>query len=491
MLQRNIKLVFSTNALMLCSGVVTSLLSAWALGPEGRGDLTIVLSWPAVFVTIMSIGLPQAYRFWTAKQPDSVSHLFSNALLYSLVVGVLALILGELVIPRLVGERSPEVMRLVRIYALIIPIGMVTDLMRGLLEGMRRFAWVGAVRLILFGVQSVGYVALWSTGRLTVASATYTMLAALAASMILSIVAVWVQLAPRWNPRLSGFSSALRYGLKDYPGMVTELATWRLDSLILVGFASSTAIGLYAIAVKLSDITTLLASSVGDALMPEVAASKKAGEATEMVTRSLRLTLMAHLLLLGPLWISAPYILRFAYGDDFVPVTNVLRLLMIASVIWSGGSIIISGLKGLGHPGLSTVARIAAALVMVVTLLVWLPRWGIEGAALASVSGYSVMFLVALYCFLRQQRISLWECLRPRRNDLPVLFAAAGAEFFMDRIRRRSPQVPLQGGKLQPGALPGGLASTRAVLVTGIDWQKENETRTAPLETMEPAKRVS
>ena len=37
MLKHNIKLVFSTNALMLCAGVVTSLLSAWALGPAGRG----------------------------------------------------------------------------------------------------------------------------------------------------------------------------------------------------------------------------------------------------------------------------------------------------------------------------------------------------------------------------------------------------------------------------------------------------------------------
>ncbi len=169
----------------------------------------------------------------------------------------------------------------------------------------------------------------------------------------------------------------------------------------------------------------MLASSVGDALMPEVAASKKAEEATEMVTRSLRLTLMAHLVLLIPLWIAAPHILRFAYGEDFVPVTSVLRLLMIASVIWSAGAIIISGLNGLGHPGLSTIARIAAASVMIVALLVWLPRWGIRGAALASISGYSVMFVVALFWFLRQQKITLIQCLRPRWDDVPPVFIPA------------------------------------------------------------------
>jgi O-antigen/teichoic acid export membrane protein len=476
MLKRNIKLVFSTNALMLCSGVVTSLLSSWALGPEGRGDLMIVLTWPGVFVMVMSIGLPQAYRFWTARRPDSVSHLFSCALLYSLGIGLLALALGELLIPRLVGERSPEVMRLVRIYALMIPMGMVTDLMRGLLEGMRRFAWVGAVRLILFSVQSGGYVALWFSGRLSVASATYIMLAAIAASMILSLAAVWCELAPSWNPKLCEFRNALQYGIKDYPGILTEFANWRLDSLMLVGIASSTSIGLYSVAVRLSDITTLLASSVGDALMPEVAASRKAEEATQMVTRSLRLTLIAHLSLLLPLWIAAPHILKFAYGDGFVPVANVLRLLMIASVAWSAGAIIISGLNGLGHPGLSTIARMAAALMMVVTLLAWLPRWGIRGAALSSISGYTVMFVVALFWFLREQKISLWECLRPRLADVPLVFTPACFRAGFYNYTRGTQPIEKQ---------------IRDVVVTGIEWQKEKVINQPALAPMETIKKVS
>ncbi len=69
---------------------------------------------------------------------------------------------------------------------------------------------------------------------------------------------------------------------------------------------------------------------------------------------------------------------------------------MFASVVWSAGAIVISGLNGLGHPGLSAIARIAAAVVMVVALLTLLPTRGIQGAAIASILGYSVMFLVAL-----------------------------------------------------------------------------------------------
>jgi O-antigen/teichoic acid export membrane protein len=175
-------------------------------------------------------------------------------------------------------------------------------------------------------------------------------------------------------------------------------------------------------------------------LLPEVAASKKAEEATRVVTRSLRLTLCAHLLILVPLWIAAPYILHFAYGEGFVAVTNVLRLLMFASVVWSAGAIVISGLNGLGHPGLSAIARIAAALVMVVSLLTLLPTRGIQGAALSSILGYSVMFLVALFWLLRRRQITLWECLRPRWDDVPVSFTPAGVRVQLARLLRRAPE---------------------------------------------------
>jgi len=418
-LGRNIKLVFSTNFLMLSSGVVTSLLSAWALGPTGRGDLMVVLMWPAIFSMTAQIGLPQAYRFWTAKKPECVSGLYSNAIVFTLVVGFTTLAIAELLIPHLIGQRSPEVLRLARIYLLTIPVLMLTDLTRSLLEGARRFTWVGVLRLILFAVQLVSYIALWSLKRLTVATATYTMLAALTASLILSLIAVWCELRPSWEPKMSDLRMTLRYGIRDYPGVLTDFVNWRLDLILLVGFASSTAIGLYVVALRLADITSVLASSVSDALMPEVAATEENERATLMLTRSLRVTTLAHIMALIPLWILAPFILHFAYGESFVAVTQVWRMLMVASLVWSAGAIVISGLNGLGHPGLSTIARICSAVVMVVTLLRWLPTRGIEGAALANLSSYSMMFVVALLCLLWRRRISLWECVRPRWADLP------------------------------------------------------------------------
>lgn len=441
MLKRNIKLVFATNALMLSSGVITSLLTAWALGPNGRGELAIVLMWPGIFAMAAEFGLPTAYRFWAAKEPAKVSALFSNAVILTLALGAIAFVIAWMVIPVLIGGRSTVVARLAQVYALIIPMTLFTDLIRGLLEGARRFQLVAALRLIFFGVQATGYVVLWSYGQLTVEHAMYTMIGSSIMSLAVALFAIFWELRPQWCPRLSELKTTLNYGCRDYPGILTEFVNWRLDMMMLVGMASSGAVGLYTIAVGISDITTVLASSVGDALMPEVAASAKAKEATETVAKSLRLTIAAHLAVLVPLWIAAPHILRFAYGESFVPVTNVLRLLMIGSIVWSAAAVVISGLKGLGHPGSSTLARISAAIVIVSLLLAWLPGWGIRGAALASITGYSVMFVVALFLLLRHQHISLLHCLWPRRDDIPQGLKPTVLRAQLIELVRRTPKT--------------------------------------------------
>ena len=420
MVARNIKLVFSANALILLCGVLTSLLSAWALGPAGRGDLLVVMLWPPVCAMLVTFGLTQAHRYWVAKEPDCVSMLFSNAILFSLIVGLLALAAGELVIPHLVGQRSPEVMRLVRIYLLNIPAALLQFLMLGLLEGGRRFGWAGASRLITFVVQAAAYLALWLVGHLTVQTAAFSAMAGQFSAMGLALFAVWREFRPSWQPGWKAWRDALHYGMRGYPGTVADFATLRMDQLLLGGLASSTAIGLYFVAVRLSEITAMLASSVGDAVMPEVAAAKHSERADNLLARSLRLTVYTHLLVLLPLWLAAPHILRFVYGESFLAAGGTLRILLVASVVLTAGGIAISGLNGFGHPGLATIARLASAVVTVIALLTLLPRYGIAGAAVASLMGYSVMMLVAFIFLVRERDRSVWSYLRPRVSDLPM-----------------------------------------------------------------------
>jgi O-antigen/teichoic acid export membrane protein len=416
---RSAKLIFVTDVSILALTMISSLVGARALGPAGRGDLLVVVLWPPVIALLAGAGLPTAHRYWMAREPQRVSRLFSNAVVYAIVVGLIAVTLADLVVPHLVGNRSPQVMLLVRIYQINIPAALFLDLMRGLLEGTRRFGWAGAARLTFFGVQSFGFAILWLTGHLTVPTACLIMIASQASSMLLALIAVLYQLRPSWEPNWSEFKNSLNYALRDYPGLVSDYTTLRLDQLMLGGLGSSAANGLYVMAVRLSEMTTVAADAIADALMPEVAAADSAKRAEMLTARSLRLAIYLHLALLGPLWLLAPLVLRVLYGQSFVPATSAFRWLLVAAGVWSCGSIVISGLRGFGHPGVSTLARFSASIVTAVTLVMLLPRWGIKGAAVSSLIGYSVMLSIALFGFVKTRRLRLWtNCLRPQRRDI-------------------------------------------------------------------------
>ncbi len=435
MIIRSARLILITDCTILLCTVVTSLLGARALGPAGRGDLLVIALWPLVIALLAELGLPNAHRYWMAKEPERCSRLFSNSVIYTVIVGTVAIALADLIVPHLVGDRSPQVMTLLRVYQVNIPAALFLNLMRGLLEGTRRFGWAGMARLLSFVVQGAGFAGLWFVGNLTVATATYTLICAQTASALLATFAVWRQLRPRWQPSWTEFKNSMHYGLRDYPGCVADFTTLRLDQLMLGGMASSAAIGLYVIAVRLSEVTTYVSEALAGALLPEVAGSSGGKQAEYLLSRTLRLTIYTNVLVLIPLWFGAPFILRVLFGAQFVPATSAFRWLLAAAVVWSAGAIVISGLQGFGYPGLSTIARFLSAAVTAPALLILIPRMGIEGAAIASLLGYSVMLVVALVCLIRRRQLGFWRYLRPHRHDIPFAKIVALASF---NLRARS-----------------------------------------------------
>jgi enterobacterial common antigen flippase len=431
LLIRSAKLILATDVAITLFSIVTSLIGARSLGPAGRGDLLVITLWPLVIAMLAEMGLPNAYRYWMAKEPAKCSHLFSNAVVYTLVAGALGMIFSDLVIPHLVGNRSAEVMWLVRVYMINIPAVIFLNLMRGLLEGTKRFGWSGAARFTFFGVQAIGFSSLWAMNRLTVGTAAFTMILAQTLSMSLALVAVLRVLKPRWSPSWKELKTSLHYGLRDYAGEVSDFTTLRLDQLMLGGMASSAAMGLYVVAVRMSEVTTFMAGALADALMPEVAGSGKEDKPEALLARTLRLTLYANVAILVPLWLVAPIILRILFGESFVPATGAFRWLLVAAVVWSAGAIVIRGLQGFGHPGLTTIARFLSAIVTASALLVLLPRMGITGAAISSLVGYAVLLVVALGALIYRRQLRFWQYLRPQRQDIPLAKLRALTSFSL------------------------------------------------------------
>jgi O-antigen/teichoic acid export membrane protein len=93
--------------------------------------------------------------------------------------------------------------------------------------------------------------------------------------------------------------------------------------------------------------------------------------------------------------------LRILFGAQFVPAGAALLAILPGILAMSVQLILGSALSGRGRPLPVTLGAGIGLLLNVVLNLMWIPRYGIVGASLASSVSYSAVAVVVAVAFLR------------------------------------------------------------------------------------------
>ena len=103
--------------------------------------------------------------------------------------------------------------------------------------------------------------------------------------------------------------------------------------------------------------------------------------------------------------VAAPFLIPLLFGDDFEPAWKPLALLLPGVVVYGPVTILVVYLSVRhARPNLSLAVAVAAAAVTAGLSLVFIPRYGAEGAAVASTIGYAVGATLAWLLFRRVAR---------------------------------------------------------------------------------------
>ena len=123
-----------------------------------------------------------------------------------------------------------------------------------------------------------------------------------------------------------------------------------------------------------------------------------------MVNRYTLLDLGLSLLIVVPLFALAGWIIPLLFGDAFEDAVVISYLILPGTVFLSVRRVLAEGLRGLGHPGIGTVAEIVALGWLVVALSVCIPLFGVRGAAIAMTTAYAASLGVTLVGAARARR---------------------------------------------------------------------------------------
>ncbi len=406
------------------TGGIAGLVLARSLGPELRGEFAAAVLWPNVLVLFGDLGLGFAVAFYSGKSPQSRDDMWSLSILTAAIWGGILTLGGMLILPGMLPF-SPEVIENLRILLFTIPFMLLTGYLTFLLLGSGAL-WESN---LLRWVSSAGYVgAIVScafTGRADPFSYSVAYLIAQCGVSIFGLVLVVRRLSPRftWRPVEAG--GAFRYAVRMYLSSIAAQMNLRLDQLILSLLVPATALGLYSVAVATSVGVMPVFTAFAIVSLADVTKARSAdiGAAAALSWVRLSFVLAIPLAMLGIVFV--PWLLPLLFGLAFSGSIGPAQILVVAAVVQGLNSVLNNCLCGLGLPGRTAWAQACGLVLTLVLLTALIPRFGITGAAVASLLAYtSVLTLQSLF-LTRATAVSLIALVSPR-----ALYAVEGVSVW-------------------------------------------------------------
>jgi len=411
--------VATANAIFTVLTFVASPLAARALGPTGRGRLaaiTVPFGWAP---TLASLGLPN-YATRAAARKEGLGKLIGTLGAASLSLGVVGFLLG-IPLAYVLAPHDYLVRDFILIGLALLPLTLLTYLGLGLVTGLEEWTRYGLVRIIPPVTVLIAYVTLFLLGALNVATAAI----ALYLGSVISILPLLGLLSTGRPLRFDRvlLRRARTFGVRAWIATLAGSANYRLDQLLMIPLVSARQLGLYAVAVNVSGVSSLVLGALSTVLGPSVARGN-----TPLIGQALRMTLFSVAASGVVAAIAVPWVLPLVFGTSFRAAVPMCLILLAASIPAAGAVVLGGAVQNAGYPDIPARSELGALMLTVPGLVLLLPSLAGIGAAIVSAVAYTVNLLIQLILVRRLMQIPLTELLLVTRADILLLARAARRE---------------------------------------------------------------
>ena len=371
-----------TRLIILATNLATGVITARALGPEGRGEQAAIILWPQFLAYAMTLGLPRALVYNLKLYPDEESELFSAAMVLGTALGVLATLTGVAFIPVWLSKYSPEVIHIAQWFMGIAPVALLGITFTSALEAQGNFNTANQVSYI------TPLIILAILGVLALAQALTPFTVALAYVLpgipvfLWMLVNLWKRFRPRWRGLGQSYRRLTSYGIRSYGIDLLGTLAAQVDQALVISFLPPASMGMYVVALSLSRMLNLFQSSIITVLFPKTAA-RPVEEVVDIIGLAVRVSTALTFLAAIAVMLIGPVLLRLLYGSEFTGAVPVLRILLVEVVLNGTTWVSAQAFLALGRPGTITILQGIGLGLSVPLMLVLIPTYGLEGAGLA------------------------------------------------------------------------------------------------------------
>ncbi|MGH7558404.1 MAG: oligosaccharide flippase family protein [Gemmatimonadota bacterium] len=404
-------------------GFVGAVVVARLLGAEGKGTFSLFMATVSGIMTFAGLGIDKGQMFYAARDPRKLAHFLANGVVVSLVLGG-----GGALIYFLLGHyadlRITSMGRFGTIAGiLLVPIVSIQKFQKQYLITVHHYVLSRTSLAVQQSLPLLAVLALFPFIEVTVDALIIAVTASTLAQLVILDVFMRKVVAapPRLSPTHFSFSFArdsLGFGMRRYLSDVTLFLTKRMDFFLVAWLLDRSALGVYSVAVALSEVVLRIPRELGVILFPVFASdSLRKGQAASFLRR---MNVIALLMAAGIAVVAKPLIL-FMFGPEFAGSAEPFLWLLPGTIAWSTIQVTYNRVSAGGRPGLGVPIFGAAAAIDAGLNVLLDPVMGVAGAAVAATCSYLFAAIIFLRLFCRSEECGIAEALLPRMEDLRVI----------------------------------------------------------------------
>lgn len=391
----------------------SSVITARALGPSGRGAIAVALGLTVILIQVGTLGLTSSNPYFVAREPSRAPRIIVNTLWLSGAVGTLLVGFGFFIrfadAALLRGVTTGELI----IALAAVPGQLAMNFLQSILLGEGRTVAYNGIALAI----NVAYLAalpiVLFVLHLGIAGVLVLSLARSAGGALI-FLAILVRRHPiaLSRPDLGLMREMIGYGGRVYVSALLAFLVIRADLLLVNAYLGTTQAGFYSVTVAFADALYVVPTAFATNLFPRVAR----GSPTDMSARVFRIVVAVYGLVCLVAVAFAGTAITVLYGSRFLPAVNLFYWLVPGTFCLGMLTVLSQHFAGRGFPLQAMLVWFIGLSVNLALNLTLLASHGTYIAALSSSIAYAVLLVLHVRMFAAEA--GSYRVLWPRAGEL-------------------------------------------------------------------------
>ncbi|NWH08684.1 MAG: oligosaccharide flippase family protein [Alphaproteobacteria bacterium] len=417
--------VIRTRIMLQIVGILTSIITARYLGPDGKGLVTALTAVPLILVRLSELGIRQSAAFYVGRKLASIEEITSALAILCVVTSLLSALVCLIYFW---ATWLPQYdWALIALALALLPLSITRSYISGIFLGVKQIGrfnsigWLPAAFTLLFVCLFV--VALgWDAFGM--------MLGSVLASVIVTVLAIrmlasMVDLRFAIDARL--MVNLIRLGAVYALAVFLLQLNYRVGVILLQQFGTLEDVGLFSLGTNFADLIWEIPFALHGVILSRSVTATNEALFSKNLLSLLRLTMAAALICGAGLAIAGPILIPLVYGHEFAPAVSVVNWMLPGIIAYVAFQVLNTDLSGKGRPWASLLIAVPSIAINAVLCVALIPLYGADGAAMAASASYLFATVAITLVYARMQSLKPSQIVLFAKDDVRLLAAKVPA----------------------------------------------------------------